>query len=238
MANIIEIKRISKSFDKREILKNVDLAVPQNGIFGIVGLNGAGKTTLIKCILSLIPDFDGEVLISGTDSRNNNARQCVAYMPEKFAPNINLTGYEYIEFYAKLYKTSFETEKVNKIAEGIELPLNFLQLKIGECSKGTIQKIGILACLYVDAQVIILDEPTTGLDILSRYSLKKILQKYSISKTIIFSSHILSDVEELAQNVAVVCKGEVVFSGEAKHFTKQQNAQTFEEAFVSYERTN
>jgi ABC-type multidrug transport system ATPase subunit len=105
-------------------------------------------------------------------------------MPEKFAPNANLVTSEYIEFYANLYKTSFDIKKVESLANDIQLPLHFLDFKIGQCSKGTIQKIGVLSCLYVDAQVIIMDEPTTGLDIISRYSLKAILHKYSKEKTI------------------------------------------------------
>ena len=236
MQNVIEIKNLNKTFNAKKVLQGVNLAIPNGGIFGIVGLNGAGKTTLIKCVLSLIPDFDGEILINKIDSKNSRARQCVAYMPEKFAPNANLVTSEYIEFYANLYKTKFDIKKVESLANDIQLPLQFLNLKIGQCSKGTIQKIGILACLYVDAQVIIMDEPTTGLDIISRYSLKAILNKYSKEKTIIFSSHILSDVEELAHNVAVISKGVAAFCGNPQNFVKSQNAKNFEEAFVLHEK--
>lgn len=233
MQNIVTIHGLRKNFGNRQILNGIDVSIPNGGIFGIVGLNGAGKTTLIKCILSLIPDFEGKIMIDGMPSIENQSRKNVAYMPEKFAPNSNITGYEYIKFYAKLYNVKFDINNIHQIAQDIELSQNFLKLKIGQCSKGTIQKIGVLACLYVEAKIVILDEPTTGLDILSRYSLKKMLQKYSIKQTIIFSSHILSDVEELAQNVAIVVDGAVVFTGTPKDFILNQKTKNFEEAFIT-----
>lgn len=233
MQNIVEVHNLKKSFGHRKVLNGVNLSIPKGGIFGIVGLNGAGKTTLIKCILSLIPDFHGQITINGKDSTNNLSRQNVAYMPEKFAPNSHITGYEYIQFYANLYKKKFDAALARKIAKEIELPQDFLKLKIGQCSKGTVQKIGILACLYIKAEVVILDEPTSGLDILSRYSLKKMLQKYGAEQTIIFSSHILSDVEELAQNIAIVANGKVIFTGNSEDFLSGHRTANFEEAFIA-----
>lgn len=237
MESIIEIQNLNKTFGTKQVLKNLNLSIPNGGIFGIVGLNGAGKTTLIKCILALIPDFNGQVSINKLNSKTRAARQCVAYMPEKFSPNSNLTGTEYIKFYANLYNIPFDRKKSENLANEIQMPKNFLDLKIGQCSKGTIQKIGILACLYVEAKVIIMDEPTTGLDIISRHSLKTILQKYSQDRTIIFSSHILADVHALANNVAIISKGNTAFSGKPNNFIQRFNAQSFEEAFIMHEQS-
>jgi len=232
MSNIIEIQNLSKSFDGKTILNNINLGIPQNGLFGIVGLNGAGKTTTIKCLLNLIPEYEGTILIDGKTTKEAKNRSGIAYMPERFSPNTNITGYEYIKTYSRIYNTPFKKEKVDDIAQDISLDLPFLNLRTKECSKGTIQKIGILACIYVNVKVVILDEPTSGLDILARRNLKKALVKHSKEKTIIFSSHILSDVEELAQNIAVIAHGDLIFSGTPHDFIKQNNAQNIEEAFV------
>jgi ABC-2 type transport system ATP-binding protein len=233
MSNIIEIQGLTKTFKGKSVLNNINLSIPNYGLFGIVGLNGAGKTTTIKCLLNLIPEYEGTILIDGKNTKEAKNRSSIAYMPERFSPNANITGYEYIKTYAKIYNTPFSKEKVNDIAQDISLDLPFLNLKTKECSKGTIQKIGILACVYVNAKVIILDEPTSGLDILARRNLKKALLKHSKEKTIIFSSHILSDIEELAQNIAVIAHGDIIFSGTPFDFIKQNNAQNIEEAFIS-----
>jgi len=216
MSNIIEIQGLSKSFHGKTVLNNINLVIPQNGLFGIVGLNGAGKTTTIKCLLNLMPEYEGAILIDGKTTKEAKNRSGIAYMPERFSPNANITGYEYIKTYAKIYNSPFEKEN----------------LKTKECSKGTIQKIGILACIYVNVRVVILDEPTSGLDILARKNLKKALVKHSKEKTIIFSSHILSDIEELAQSIAVIAHGDLIFKGTPFDFIKQNNAQSIEEAFI------
>ena len=234
MSNIIEIQSLTKVFDNKTILNKINLNIPQNGLFGIVGLNGAGKTTTIKCLLNLIPEYEGTILIDGKCAKEAKNRNIIAYMPECFSPNINITGYEYIKTYANIYNTPFDKQKVNSIADSISLDLSFLNLKTKECSKGTVQKIGILACLYVNAKVIILDEPTSGLDILARRNLKHALVQYSENKTIIFSSHILSDVEELAQNIAVIINGNNTFTGTPSDFIKQCNTTNIEEAFISH----
>jgi ABC-2 type transport system ATP-binding protein len=232
MSNIIEIQGLSKIFGGKTILNGINLEIPQNGLFGIVGLNGAGKTTTIKCLLNLIPEYEGTILIDSKPTKEAKNRSIIAYMPERFSPNANITGYEYIKTYSRIYNTPFKKEKVDDIAQDISLDLPFLNLRTKECSKGTIQKIGILACIYVNVKVVILDEPTSGLDIIARRNLKKALVKHSKEKTIIFSSHILSDVEELAQNIAVIAHGDLIFSGTPHDFIKQNNAQNIEEAFV------
>ena len=239
MANIIEIKGLTKKFVGKSkkiapklALDGINLCVPKGGIFGIIGLNGAGKTTAIKCILSLIPEYEGEILIDGKSAIDFKARKEVAYMPERFSPNANISAYEYLETYAKLYETEFEREKIHELAKDLELNLDFLKLKIRECSKGTVQKIGLLGCLFVKASVIILDEPTSGLDIIARHNLKKALVKFSQTKTIIFSSHILADVEELAQNIAVIMEGKLRFSGSPQLFMQKHGKQSVEKSFI------
>lgn len=231
MLNIISIKGLCKAFNGKQVLKNINLKIPQVGIFGIIGLNGAGKTTTIKCLLNLITEFEGEVLIDDLPSSQVEARKTIAYMPERFSPNLNITGIEYVQTYCKIYKTSFLESKVYKIAKSISLPVELLQLKIKECSKGTVQKIGILACLCVNVKAIILDEPTSGLDILARRQLKNALLEHSKTKAIVFSSHILPDVQELASNVAVISDGSIAFAGSLPDFL-QKGDENIEEVFL------
>lgn len=229
---IIRIQNLSKKFEKKLILDDINLEIPSQGLFGIIGLNGAGKTTMIKCLLNLIPEYHGTILIGEKSSKITSSRKIISYMPERFSPNQNITGYEYIKTYSNLYKTLFELEKIHEIAKDISLDTSFLSLKIKECSKGTIQKIGILACLYVNVEVIVLDEPTSGLDIIARRSLKNAFIKHAQNKAIVFSSHILSDVEELSSQIAVVANNKIAFTGKPKQFLEEQSSNSIEEAFI------
>jgi ABC-type multidrug transport system ATPase subunit len=232
MSHIISIQNLSKVFNKKQVLKNISLTMPHNGIFGVIGLNGTGKTTLIKCLLNLIPDYTGSITINNNENRHSDTRKIIAYVPERFSPNINVTGYEYITTYANIYKTPIDIEKIHDLATSISLDQSFLKLKIKECSKGTVQKIGILAAFYVNAKVIILDEPTSGLDILARKSLKNMFLKYASDKLIIFSSHILSDVQELSNNIAIIVDGEVRYTGTSQNFMELSNSLNIEDAFI------
>ena len=232
MSSIIQIQNLSKSFDGKKVLDDISIDIPSKGIFGVIGLNGTGKTTTIKCILNLIPEYEGQILFNGKSTSKPENRKHIAYIPEKFSPNQNITAYEYIKFYSDTYKTPFQKDKIDALAQDISLDTSMMSLKIKQCSKGTVQKIGILACLYVNADVIILDEPTSGLDILARKQLKETLIKHAQNKAIVFSSHILSDIQELAQNIAVISKGKAIFIGTPNNFITQYNAISIEEAFL------
>lgn len=232
MQSIIQIQNLSKSFDGKQVLHDVSFEIPERGIFGVIGLNGTGKTTTIKCLLNLISQHGGTTLLDGKPTSNTTVRRSIAYIPERFSPNPNITGYEYIKAYSNIYKTPVVKEKVDELAKDVGLDLKFLELKTKECSKGTVQKFGIVACLYVNARVVIMDEPTSGLDILARRQLKNALIKQAESKAIVFSSHILSDIEELAQAITVISKGEVIYNGTPASFKERYEAPSVEVAFL------
>ncbi len=232
MSNIIEINSLIKAFDNKTIINDISFCVPKNGLFGIIGLNGAGKTTTIKCMLNLIPEYSGDILINGKNAKHASSRKIVSYLPERFSPNVNITGYEYIKTYCEIYSTKFNKKQTDYFADELSL-LPFLTQKIGKCSKGTVQKIGILACLLSETPIIVMDEPTSGLDVIARRKLKATLIKAGANKTILFTSHIMQDVADLANNIVVMAHSQVIFEGNPQGFKDKYLTQNFEEAFIA-----
>ena len=244
--NALQIENVSKKFitNKKEkiILNNISFDIKQGDIFGLVGLNGIGKTTLIKIILDMLKSENGKISLYGTDNKKAISRQNVCYLPEKFLPSPYLTGYEFLKISLSFYKKDFDEknkeqiEKVNKIAENIDLDKNVLPNVISKYSKGMGQKLGLLSCFLSNAKLLILDEPMTGLDPKSRIALKQTIKNYSKQgNSIFFSSHILEDVNEICNKIAVLNNGEIKFFGKPNYFIKKYSNRknnNFEKAFL------
>jgi ABC-2 type transport system ATP-binding protein len=236
MNNIISIKNVNKSFNQKVILQDINLDVNSNQIFGLIGLNGAGKTSIIKIILNLFTNYEGEVLIDGLNSKEDAARKNIYYLPEKFMPSASLTGLDFIDIINSFYtKEKLDANFLQEICEIISFPYEVLNNKISTYSKGMSQKIGIIAAFISKAKILILDEPMSGLDPLARIKLKSLMKKYILNnedKLIFFSSHILNDVNELCDNVAVIHGSKLLFNG--KPAKLMLDNKTFEESFISF----
>ncbi len=235
MDNIaLEIINVSKSFSARNILNNVSLQVKNQEIFGLVGANGIGKTTLIKTILQLITDFSGEIKIFHQTNLLSNSRSKLAYLPEKFQPSLLLKGREFILMSCSWYKKKLDQEMLNKYCEILDFPQSALDLKVGKYSKGMIQKLGLLSVFIVDVPLLILDEPMSGLDPAARIRLKKLLKEYcSKGKTIFFTTHILADIEEICDNMAIINNGSIIYQGSPNGILQKYNTKNLESAFLS-----
>ena len=221
---MIEVKDLYKKFGKLEVLKGLNLSVNQGGIFVILGPNGSGKTTLIKSILGMVIPDKGNILIDNTsilkkwDYRNN-----LNYLPQIANFPKNLTVIELIKMIKDI------RPKETREQELIELLglTPFLNKKLGSLSGGTKQKVNIVLTFMFDSDLIILDEPTTGLDPVALLHLKKlILQQKEQGKTILITTHIMSFVEEMADEVVFLLDGKIYFKGtvaQLKENTKQEN---------------
>ena len=227
--SVLNIKNLYTRYGDRTVLNNINLEIKEGEIFGLIGLNGAGKTTLIKTILNLLNPFSGSIEICGVDVKNKNSRDNISYLPEKFQPNQQLKCIEFI----KIFTNNFDIDKVNILCDGLDLDKNVLNKKISSLSKGMSQKIGLITSVLNNKKLMILDEPMSGLDPKARINLKNILLDYKKdNKSIFFSSHILSDIDEICDRIGVLNNNKIQFIGTPEELKNKYNIQSLEKAFL------
>ena len=212
----IEIKGVSKSFStgwlgKKQVISNLDFQIRDNEVFGYLGGNGAGKTTTFKLMLDLIRPDKGEIRFWGRSAKDRQARALIGYLPEQPYFYAYLTGFEALDFYAGLFDMPGK-ERRKRVGELLDLVgLDHAQhTQLRKYSRGMLQRIGIAQALVNDPKLLILDEPMSGLDPMGRKSMRDvILSCRDQGKTIIFSSHIISDVEMICDRAGILAKGEL-----------------------------
>lgn len=229
----LKVSSVSKSFKKKSVLNDVSLTVNRGEIYGLIGLNGVGKTTLIKIILDLLQSDKGDVEFFGIKSSNTNSRKQINYLPEKFYPSQFLKGREFLELALSYYDKKFDFAKASEKATKLGLDPSVLNHTITKYSKGMGQKLGLLSMFLAETPLLILDEPMSGLDPSARIQLKELLIDYkNQGNTIFFSSHILSDIEEICDNVAIIHDGKIIFSGIPQDFLQKYPGDKLERAFL------
>ena len=222
---MLVIKNLEKSYGKFKALNKLNLEIKKGEIFGFIGPNGAGKSTTMKIISGLLSPDSGEVYIDGVDAIKNNKKlkEKIGYMPDFFGVYENLTAIEYLEFYASIYGI------VGK--EATDLGMDLLELvnlsdkynsNVDGLSRGMKQRLCLARCLVHNPDLLILDEPASGMDPSARYEMKGILRNLKeMGKTIIVSSHILPELGEVCTNVGIVKNGEVVCQGTEEDIMKK-----------------
>ncbi len=228
---MIEFKNLHKRFGKLTVLDGLDLAIDKGGIFAILGPNGSGKTTLIKCLLGMVIPNKGEILFNDQSVlRKWNYRNNLNYLPQiaNFPPNLTVS--ELIKMVKNLRpKEANESEMIQLF--GLE---PFLSKKLGNLSGGTKQKVNILLTFMFDSEIIILDEPTTGLDPIALIHLKELIQKEkSKGKTILITTHIMSVVDELADEIVFLLDGKIYFKGSIEALKTQTQNNNLEHAIAN-----
>jgi ABC-2 type transport system ATP-binding protein len=230
----IKVENVYKAFGEKLVLNDVSLEVRDNEIFGFIGLNGIGKTTLIKIIIDLLDHDGGGIELFGADKILPEARKNIAYLPEKFQPSTQIKGVEFLEFVAGFHKQKLDLNQAKQIAHTLDLNPEALNLKISSYSKGMTQKLGLLATFLSAAKLIVLDEPMSGLDPRARIALKKQLVNYrQAGNSIFFSSHILSDIDEICDRIAILNNGKIVFIGKPSEFKEKHQEASLEKAFLN-----
>ncbi len=229
----LSIKDVSKHFKSKHVLDKVNLKVKPGEIYGLIGLNGVGKTTMIKIILDLLKAENGQVHFFGNDNRLPYSRRKICYLPEKFYPSPYLKGHEFLSLSLAHYNMKYDSSKARKLAEILELDKNVLVHKISKYSKGMSQKLGLVSVFMSEAPLLILDEPMSGLDPSARIELKELLLDYvKKGNSIFFSSHILSDIEEICDTIAILNNKEIIYEGDPREFRNQYGNTTLERAFL------
>ncbi len=230
----LEVKNITKRYGDNLVLDNISLSLEPGELFGLIGLNGVGKTTLIKNILDLTRPDSGEARIFGKSCMDASARTNISYLPEKFQPSRYLRGKEYLELSLAYFGKPFDMEQARQEAVRLDLDPQALENKVGSYSKGMGQKLGLIGAFLIDAPFLILDEPMSGLDPRARIMLKeKLLDCKARNKTIFFSSHILSDIDEICDRIGVISNSRLIFLGTPQHFKQTNKGETLEKSFLS-----
>ena len=214
---MIETKNLTKKYGNLTAVDDLNLTVKDGDIFGFIGPNGAGKTTTMRILVTLLEPTRGQASVNGLDVRRHGkkVRRLVGYMPDFMGVYDDLKVFEYLEFFAAAF--GIERRKRKSIVEGV-LELTDLQSKqsaaVDSLSRGMQQRLGLARVLIHDPKVLILDEPASGLDPRARIEIRELLRELKrMGKTIMISSHILSELEEICDHVGIIEHGRMVFSG-------------------------
>lgn len=228
------VESVCKKYSGRQVLGDIGFSLKSGEIFGLVGLNGAGKTTLIKIMLDLVSAASGTVRIFGEPSTTIKAREHLSYLPEKFQPSRYLRGMEYLDLAMSYYDKKLDEEEARRLAALLDLSPQVLEARVGSYSKGMGQKLGLLGAFMVDTPLMILDEPMSGLDPRARIKLKELLLGAKAKgRTVFFSSHILSDLDEICDRIGVIHDGKLFFIGTPAEFKAKHGSDMLERAFLN-----
>lgn len=229
----ISLQQVIKNYDKKTVLKSIDLQVAQGEYFGLVGMNGAGKTTLLKCLLDFCAIEQGTIEIFGISNRQTQAREALAFLPERFVPPYYLTGKDFLSYMLRLQKITYEPSAVEQALQELDLDLSALSKPVRSYSKGMTQKLGLAACFLAQKKLYVLDEPMSGLDPKARALLRARLQRLrEQGGSLFFSSHALADVEGICDRMAILHEGQMRFIGSPQACREQYAADTLEQAYM------
>ena len=229
------IKDVDVFYKKFLAVEEINLDVRPGECFGLIGLNGAGKTTLIKTLLDLRMQDKGDIRIFNQPVSASAVKERLAFLPERFEPSWFLSGLEFLKFSALLYNHDLTDAQCVEFAKRISLDPDALKRRVHTYSKGMRQKLGLLGTILTGCDLLILDEPMSGLDPIARAQVKELLlETKSKGCTIFLSSHILADMDEICDRVAILHDKKIHFTGTPADFREQNTAPTLERAFLHF----
>ena len=220
----LEIKKINKKYGDQDALIDVSFSLKKGDIVGFLGPNGAGKTTLMKIITSIIKPDSGDITINGYDTQKNeiSTKRQIGYLAENNPLYKDMLVTEYLDFVASLYEIENKKDKVKEIIKKTGLE-GEIKKKIEELSKGYKQRVGIAAALVHDPNVLILDEPTTGLDPNQLIEIRKLIQEIGQKKIVLLSTHILQEIPKICNHIIIINKGRIVENTKMQNLIKTSN---------------
>ncbi len=233
---MVSIENLHKKFGKNQVLCGVNLDIAAGGIFAVLGPNGSGKTTWIKSILGMVIPNNGTIEVQNVNiTKDSNYRQHIDYLPQIANFPSNLRVKELIKMIKDLRRTTSEDSDLIELFQITP----YLDKKLGNLSGGTKQKVNLVLTFMFDSPLIILDEPTTGLDPISLIRLKGLIQaKKASGKTILITSHIMSFVEEVSDEIVFLLEGKIYFKGSITELKTKTNQPDFEHAIASILKQN
>ncbi len=207
----IEVKNLLKEYGEQKAVNNISFKVNKGEIVGFLGPNGAGKSTTMKIITGYLQQSGGEAYVCGINVKEQSLviKKKIGYLPELNALYYEMYVREYLGFIAEVHKVTSPKEKIERVIDLTGLIIESKK-KIGQLSKGYKQRVGLAAALIHDPEVLILDEPTTGLDPNQIVEIREVIKNQGLNKTVLFSSHILQEVEAICDRVIIINKGQLV----------------------------
>ena len=226
---LLECNNLCKSYDDKQILKDINLKIPKGKIIGLLGKNGTGKTTLIKLINDLLTPTSGEILINGKKP-GVESKEIIAYLPEKTYLDREMKVKDAIKYFKEFYK-NFDSQKAIELLKDLDLDIN---TKISKMSKGMQEKLQLILVMSRNAELYILDEPLGGVDPATRdYILDTILSNFCEGASVIISTHLISDIERILDEVIFIDKGQIIVTSSADELRNKENA-SIDEIFRRY----
>jgi ABC-2 type transport system ATP-binding protein len=218
--NLLEVKNLTKTFDGKKILDDVNLVIPEGKIIGLLGKNGAGKSTLIKSINDLLTIDEGEILFKGKKlvvySKEN-----ISYLPERTYLDKSMKVSEIIDYFSEFYK-DFDKERAYRLLKDLKLDS---EKRIIKMSKGMQEKLQLILVMSRDADLYILDEPLSGVDPATRdYILDTILSNFKEGASIIISTHLITDIERILDEVIFIDEGKIVLNSSADELRNKEKS--------------
>jgi len=212
---------INKSFGNKKILKDINLTIPRGKIIGLLGKNGTGKSTLIKLINDLLTPTSGQILINGKEV-GVESKKIIAYLPERTYLDKSMTVEEVIEFFEDFYD-NFDSKKARELLKDLDLDTT---LKLNKMSKGMQEKVQLVLVMSRKADLYILDEPLGGVDPATRdYILDTILTNFNEGASVIISTHLISDIERILDEVIFIDKGKIILQSDSDELrTKEKGS--------------
>ena len=217
---LLEIKNLNKKYDKKYVLKDVDLKVTSGKIIGLLGKNGAGKTTLIKLINDLLTPTSGKIFVKGNNI-GVESKKVISYLPERTYLNKQMKVSEVIDYFKDFYE-NFDDNKAKKLLKDLDLDIN---QNLSKMSKGMQEKVQLVLVMSRKADLYILDEPLGGVDPATRdYILDTILSNFNENASVIISTHLISDIERILDEVIFIDKGKIVLQSDTDELRTKENA--------------
>lgn len=232
MSELVKIKGLTKSYDKRKnALDHLDLTIPSGRIIGLLGPNGSGKTTMIKLLAGLLMPNEGEILICGKEP-GAETKAVVSYLPERTYFRSSMRVKELIEYFQDFY-ADFCPERARELLGSLGIDEN---ASLKTLSKGTKEKVQLIMVMSRDARLYLLDEPIAGVDPAARdYILRTIISNYNEDATVILSTHLISDIEQILDEVIFIKEGRILLQDSVENIREQQGKSVdayFREVFV------
>ena len=239
---MIEVRNLTKRFGRQSAVDGVSFSVSEGECFALLGPNGSGKSTILKCLAGLSTPTSGDIVIgpTGEPLRSRESRRQISFMPQRPGFHDCLTAKEVLNFYCRLRK--LPPARIEETLHGSGFNFNgFCEKRVGELSGGMVQRLGLAVACLPDAPILLLDEPTVSLDPAGAITFREFLSALKAKgKTIVFSSHVLADVERLADRIAILVGGRLVAleTIEGLRQKTMKRDQTLEEIYLDYAANN
>jgi ABC-2 type transport system ATP-binding protein len=223
--NAIETRALTRRFGKMTAVDHLELQIPQGALYGLIGPNGAGKTTTLRMLAGLLEPTKGEIVLNGAVANHDwrDLRRQIGYMPDFFGVYEDMLVWEYLDFFGRCYgiDASRRTQVTDELLELVELAEK-REAYVQTLSRGMRQRLCLAHALVHDPQVLLLDEPASGLDPRARVEMRELLRELgAMGKTIVVSSHILSELAELCDSVGIIERGRLIASGSLEEIRRQ-----------------